>query len=367
MSVPLVDLKAQYRTIKPEIDAAVARIFANTSFIGGAEVTGFEERMADYCQTRYAIGLSSGTAALRLALQALGIGPGDEVITTAFTFIATAAAISHVGATPLLVDIDERTYNINPASVEAAITPRTKAIIPVDLYGQPADMDAIMAIAREHKLRVIEDACQAIGATYKGRKAGGLGDVGCFSFYPSKNLGGAGDGGMVVTSDEALTDKIRMLRDHGRTTHYGHALVGYTNRLDALQAAVLNVKLEHLDRWNEARRQHAATFSAALAGTGCVTPYEAEGCRSVYHVYAVRVPGDRDTIVADLRERGIGAGVHYPMPVYLQPAYADLGQPAGSCPVTEACSASIMSLPMYPELTEEQIDTVVNALRDNLA
>jgi dTDP-4-amino-4,6-dideoxygalactose transaminase len=367
MAIPLVDLKAQYRTIKPEIDAAVARVFENTSFILGSEVATFEERMASYCEARCAVGVSSGTAALHLCLLACGVKPGDEVITTAFTFIATAAAISHVGATPVMVDIDERTYNIDPAAIEAAITPRTKAIIPVHLYGQPANMDAIMAVAKKHGLRVIEDACQAIGATYRGHKVGAIGDMGCFSFYPSKNLGGAGDGGMVVTNDPALDDQLRKLRDHGRTSHYGHGMIGYTYRLDALQAAVLDVKLDHIDDWNQARRLHAASYTAGLAGSGCITPFEADGCRSVYHVYAVRVPGERDAIVADLRARGIGAGVHYPVPVHLQPAYAALGQGVGSCPVAEACSANILSLPIYPELTTEQVSEVVGALKANLS
>ena len=366
MAIPLVDLKAQYRTIKPELDAAVARIFENTSFIGGQEVASFEARMAEYCQTQYAVGVGSGTAALQLSMLACDIGPGDEVITTAMTFIATAAAIVHVGATPVVVDIDERTCNIDPKAIEAAITPRTKAIIPVHLYGQPAEMDAINAIAREHGLRVIEDACQAVGASYKGRRAGSLGDVGCFSFYPGKNLGAAGDGGLVVTNDKALYERISLLRDHGRTSHYGHAVVGYTHRLDALQAAVLNVKLDYLEGWNAARRQWAGAYTAALAGTDCITPYEAEGCRSIYHLYTVRVPGDRDEMLAALRAGGIGAGVHYPLPVHLQEAFAYLGKGEGTCPLAEACAASTLSLPIYPELTEEQLSEVVAAVKSYL-
>jgi len=367
MAIPLVDLKAQYATIKPELDAAVARIFTNTSFIGGQEVADFESRMAAYCGSEYALGVSSGTDALQMAMLACDVGPGDEVITTAFTFIATAAAIAHVGATPVVVDIDEATYNIDPEAIEAAITSRTKAIIPVHLYGQPARMDEINAIAKRHGLRVIEDACQAVGADYKGRGAGSLADVGCFSFYPSKNLGGAGDGGLVTTSDKDLYERIALLRDHGRTSHYGHSVVGYTHRLDALQAAVLNVKLDHLDAWNTARRYWAGAYTAALADTGCITPVEAEGCRCVYHVYALRVPGDRDAIVADLRERGIGAGVHYPLPVHLQDAFAYLGKGEGTCPVAEACAKRVLSLPIYPELTENQITEVVTAVRENLA
>ncbi|MBC7237679.1 MAG: DegT/DnrJ/EryC1/StrS family aminotransferase [Chloroflexi bacterium] len=361
MSVPLVDLKAQYHAIKADVDAAVARIFENGSFILGAEVRDFEQAFAHYCHTGYAVGVSSGTAALQLSLMACDIGPGDEVITTPFTFIATAAAISHVGARPVFVDIDPRTYNIDPAKIKAAITPRTRAILPVHLYGQPADMDPILELARRHGLRVIEDACQAVGATYHGRKAGSMGDLGCFSFYPSKNLGGAGDGGMVVTNDKELAERVRILRDHGRTDHYGHQRIGFTHRLDALQAAVLGAKLRYLDTWNEMRRAHAATYNELLASCDLVTPFEAEGCRSVYHLYVVRV-SRRDELLAALHESGIGAGVHYPCPVHLQPAYAELGLSRGSHPIAETCADTVLSLPMYPEMTREHIDQVVEAL-----
>ena len=279
------------------------------------------------------------------------------------------AAIAHVGAKPVLVDIDPRTYNIRPEAIEAAITPRTRAIIPVHLYGQPAEMDAINDAARAHGLRVIEDACQAIGAAYQGdgqapaRKAGSLGDMGCFSFYPSKNLGGAGDGGMVTTDDDALAERVRRLRDHGRTSHYGHCVLGFTYRLDALQAAVLNVKLPFIDAWNEARRRHAATYNALLADTDLITPYEAEGCRSVYHVYATRTP-QRDRVYQHLRDAGIGAGIHYPLPLHLQEACASLGGQRGDYPVSESVAKGELSLPMYPELTQEQIETVVGAIRE---
>jgi dTDP-4-amino-4,6-dideoxygalactose transaminase len=362
MPIPLVDLKAQYRTIKPEIDAAVARIFENTSFILGPEVEAFERAFASYCGTSYAVGVSSGTAALQLALMVCGVGEGDEVITTPFTFIATTAAITHVGAKPVFVDVDARTYNMDPARIAAAITPRTKAILPVHLYGQPAEMGPILQVARQHSLRVIEDACQSVGASYAGRKAGNLGDLGCFSFYPSKNLGGAGDGGMVTTQDAALADRIQKLRDHGRTGKYTHGMVGSTDRLDALQAAVLGVKLKYVDAWNDARRVHARTYNALLADTDLVTPYEAEGCHAVYHVYAVRTPR-RDALLAHLQGQGIGASIHYPLPVHLQPAYADLGLPLGSFPAAELCAASELSLPLYPELTPVQIDQVVHALK----
>jgi len=363
MSIPLVDLKAQYHSIKAEIDAATARIFENSSFILGAEVEAFERDFAHYCGVKHAIGVSSGTDALQLALLGYGIGEGDEVITTSFTFIATAAAISHVGAKPVLVDIDPRTYNIDPAKIEAAITPRTKAILPVHLYGQPAQMTPILEIAGRYGLRVIEDACQAHGATYFGRKTGGLGDVACFSFYPSKNLGGAGDGGMLTTNDDAFAEWARKVRDHGRTGKYVHGLIGFTYRLDALQAAILRVKLAHLDAWNEARRRHAATYNELLASTGVVLPQEAEGCRSVYHVYVIRTP-QRDELLAHLQRRGIGASVHYTLPIHLQPAYAALGLPRGAFPVAEACAESVISLPMYAELTRDQIEEVVEAIKE---
>ena len=365
MSIPLVDLKAQYETIKPEIDAAVARILENTSFILGSEVETFEHAFACYCETEHAVGVSSGTAALQLALLACDIGEGDQVITTAFTFIATAAAISHVGAEPVLVDIDEATYNIDASEIEAAITPRTKAILPVHLYGQPADMDPILDIARRHDLRVIEDAAQAVGATYKGKKAGSLGDVACFSFYPSKNLGAAGDGGMVVTDDGEVADQIRKLRDHGRTSHYGHSMIGFTYRLDAMQAAILDVKLDYIDAWNKARRQHAATYNKRFSGMDVVTPQEKADRRAVYHVYALRA-SNRDALVEYLRANDIGASIHYPLPIHLQPAYAHLGLGEGSYPVAEACARDILSLPIYPEMTEDQVRKVVDTVQEFL-
>ncbi|MFH1085297.1 MAG: DegT/DnrJ/EryC1/StrS family aminotransferase [Chloroflexota bacterium] len=361
MPIPLVDLRAQYRTIKPELDAAVARIFENTSFILGREVEQFEAAMAAYCGVRYAVGVSSGTAALDLALAAYGIGPGDEVITTPMTFVATAAAIAHVGATPTFADVDPDTANLDPAQIEAAITPRTRAILPVHLYGQPCDMEPIMAVARAHGLRVIEDACQAVGASYQGRKAGALGDVGCFSFYPSKNLGAAGDGGMLVTDDDAIADRVRKLRDHGRTSHYGHALIGHTHRLDALQAAVLGVKMPHLDDWNEARRAWARMLDDLLAPAGVRAIKEAPGCRAIYHIYAVRVP-DRDAVLERLHVRGIGASIHYPIPVHRQEAFAYLNLDEGRYPAAEAIAREELSLPIYPELTPEQVREIAAGL-----
>lgn len=366
MPIPLVDLKAQYHSIKTEVDAAIARIMENTSFILGKEVELFEQAFAAYCGVGHAVGVSSGTDALQLALLACDVGPGDEVITTTMTFIATAAAISHVGARPVLVDVDPRTRNIDPACIEAAITPRTKALLPVHLYGMPADMDPITAIARAHGLRVIEDACQAHGATYKGRRTGGLADAACFSFYPAKNLGGAGDGGAFTTNDPDLAARVRNLRDHGRTTKYSHSAVGYTYRLDALQAAILAVKLPHLDAWNQARRDRAARYNASLAASGATLPYETPGCRSVYHIYGIVVER-RDALLQHLQGQGIGAGIHYPIPVHLQPAYADLGWSAGAFPRAEAIAAHELSLPLYAEMTDAQQDEVVAAIVEFLA
>lgn len=371
MAIPLVDLKAQYRAIKPELDAAVTRVLENTSFILGTEVQSFERAFAAYCGASQAIGVASGTDALLLTLKAMGIGPGAEVITTPFTFIATAAAITHAGTQPVFVDIHARTCNLNPELIEAAITPRTRAIMPVHLYGQPAQMAPILEIAQRHHLRVIEDACQAVGADYRGRKVGSLGDAGCFSFYPSKNLGAAGDGGMVVTNDVDLAERIRCLRDHGRTGKYAHSVVGYTSRLDAMQAAILGAKLKFLDGWNEARRRHAAYYGALLAECELIgpegVPWEAEGCRAVYHVYGVRLQARhtlrRDALLEHLHALGIGASAHYPLPLHLQPAYASLGIPRGSFPVAEAWADGEVSLPLYPELTTQQVEEVVAAVR----
>jgi len=366
MPIPLVDLKAQYQSIQPEIDAAIQRIVSNTSFIMGKEVSDFEQAFAEYCGVDYAIGVSSGTGALFLALLGYDIGPGDEVITTPFTFFATGEAISQVGARPVFVDIDPITFNIDPALIEAAITPYTRAIMPVHLYGQPADMDAINTIAQEYDLVVIEDAAQAHGSFYKGKRAGNLGDAACFSFYPSKNLGCYGDGGAVVTNDEKLAIRVRKLRDHGRVTKYEHDELGYGHRIDALQTAVLGVKLPRLDDWNEGRRQRAAYYDELLADTPLITPRNHPETTPVYHCYTVRTP-NRDAIVESLQAAGIGVGVHYPIPLHLQPAYRFLELEAGSYPVSEEMSAEVMSLPLYAELTEEQQDEVVAAVKEALA
>ncbi|MGQ9909554.1 MAG: DegT/DnrJ/EryC1/StrS family aminotransferase [Candidatus Flexifilum sp.] len=363
-TIPLVDLKANYLSIKDEIDAAIARVLDHTGFIGGAEVSAFETAFAAYQRTRRCVGVASGTAALFLTLKALGIGPGDEVITTPHTFIATVEPIEALGARTVLVDIDPVTFIIDPDQIEAAITPRTKAIIPVHLYGQIAPMDRIMAIARRHGLRVIEDAAQAHGAEYQGQRAGAWGDAACFSFYPGKNLGAFGDGGAVCTHDDALADAIARLRDHGRTSKYAHAVIGYGERLDALQAAILNAKLPHLDAWNQARRRAAAVYDRALADLpGVHPPVPLDGAQHSYHIYCLTVDGDRDAILSELHARGIGAGIHYPIPLHLQGALAHYGIGAGAFPHSERAAARIISLPIYPEITAEQQAAVVDALR----
>lgn len=363
MKIPLVDLPAQYQTIKPEIDAAMQRVVGNATFILGPEARTFEEHFAAFCGVKHAIGLDSGTAALHLALLALGIGAGDEVITTTHTFIATSEAIVLTGARPVLVDIDPRTYNLDPNKVEAAITPRTKAIIPVHLYGQPAEMDPLLEVASRRGIAVIEDAAQAHGALYRGQRAGSMGDMACFSFYPGKNLGAYGDAGALVTNDDALADKIRMLRDHGRTTKYEHEITGYGYRLDGLQAAVLDVKLQHLPEWNERRRAHADYYTELLSNLDVTVPYEPAHLRAVYHLYVIRTRG-RDALLQYLKEHDIEAGIHYPVPLHLQPVYKDLGYRRGDFPETEKAASEILSLPLYPELTHAQMERVVETMRD---
>ncbi len=364
-NIPLVDLKAQYHSIKPEMDAAIANILENTAFIGGKALTSFETAFAAFQGTRRCVGCSTGTSAIFLALKALGIGPGDEVIVPAHTFIASAEPIVYVGAKPVFVDVDPVTYNIDPTKIEAAITPATKAIIPVHLYGQLAPMDDIMAIANRHNLLVIEDSAQAHAAELNGKRAGAWGRIACFSFYPGKNLGAYGDGGAICTNDDALADLILKLRDHGSVVKYQHDIVGYCDRLDGLQAAVLGVKLPHLEDWTEARRRAAARYNELLRDIpGVVTPVEGPGFRHVYHIYCIRVPGNRDTVLKELQARGIGAGIHYPVPLHLQPAFAYLGYQRGAFPCAEEITASIISLPIYAELTEEQMVQVASTLRE---
>ena len=353
LSVPFVDLKAQYQTIKPEIDAAIARVIENTTFIMGREVAAFEKSFAAYVGARFCIGVNSGTAALQLALMACGIGEDDEVIVPSFTFFATAEAVSVLGATPVFVDIDPISYSVTASAIEKAITPRTRAIIPVHLYGQPADLNPILALAEQHNLQVIEDAAQAHGAEYKGKRVGSLGQVGCFSFYPSKNLGAYGEAGAIVTNDENLAARLRLLRDHGSTSKYAHAIVGYNFRMEEIQAAVLNVKLPHLDDWNNQRRAHAAAYNELLKDSGLVLPCEMDYARHVYHVYAVQCD-NRDELQNRLTAKNVQCGVHYPLPIHLQAAYASLGYKAGDLPVTERLSERVLSLPMFAELTDAQ-------------
>jgi dTDP-4-amino-4,6-dideoxygalactose transaminase len=361
--IPFVDLKAQYATIRDEVNAAIQRVLDSCQFTLGSEVAAFEAAFAAHCQASYGIGVNTGTSALHLALLAADIGAGDEVITVPFTFVATVSAIDYVGATPVFVDIDPRTFTMDPAALEDAITPRTRAIVPVHLYGQPADMDPILEVARRHGLAVIEDACQAHGAEYKGRRVGSLGDLGCFSFYPGKNLGACGEGGMVVTNDAAHARRIRMLRDWGAEEKYRHVLKGYNFRMEAIQGAVLLVKLRHLERWTEARRNAAAAYDTLLAGSGVATPEAMDYARHVWHIYAIRTR-DRAAWQAALHERGIQTGIHYPTPVHLLPAFADLGYAAGRFPHAEAAAREVLSLPMFAEITESQCEAVGRAVRE---
>ena len=360
--IPFVDLKAQYAGIKTEVNAAIQGILDSCQFTLGTEVAEFEKEFARYSGAEIGVGVNTGTSALHLALLAADIGPGDEVITVPFTFVATVAAIVYTGATPVLVDIDPVTFTMDPAALEAAITPRTRAIMPVHLYGQMADMDPILAIARKHKLIVIEDAAQAHGAEYKGRRAGSVGNMGCFSFYPGKNLGAYGEGGMVVTDHPEYARKIRMLRDWGAEKKYQHVLKGYNYRLEGIQGAVLRVKLRHLEAWTEARRAAAARYDEALAGSGVVTPTALAHNRHVYHIYAIRT-SKRQAWMDALAAQEIQSGIHYPIPVHLLPAYADLGYKSGDFPHSEAAANEVMSLPMFPELTAAQTDTVSEAIR----
>lgn len=359
--VPYFELGAQYRSIKPEIDAAVSRVLESSHFVLGEEVAAFEREFAKYCGASECIALNSGTSALHLALLAAGVGPGDEVITVPFTFVASVATIVYTGARPVLVDIDPHSFNMNPATVEAAITSRTKAIMPVHLYGQPADMDSILEIAQRHSLVVIEDAAQAHGAKYKGRSAGNLGDIGCFSFYPTKNLGAYGEGGAVTTNNSEYAKKIRMLRDWGQDTKYHHVLHGFNYRMEGLQGAILRVKLRHLEQWIETRRAIASRYIQQLANSGLSLPREMPLVRHVYHVYSLRAP-DRDAFRSSLQEEGIQTAVHYAIPVHLQPAYADLGYPSGSFPESEAAANEVVALPIYPELNADQVEAVCHAV-----
>ena len=359
MKVPLLDLKLQYATIRNDVLTAIAEVLDSQVCIGGPKVAELEQKVAEISDCKFSVGVTSGTDALLASLMALNIGPGDEVITTAFTFFATAGSISRTGALPVFVDIDPRTYNLDPSKIEAAITGRTKAIIPVHLYGQMCDMDPIMEVAAKHNLYVIEDAAQSITATYKGRKAGSIGTVGCFSFFPSKNLGGAGDGGMIVTNDPALHERLVAMRSHGSQRKYYHKFVGGNFRLDPLQAAILLVKLPHLGDWSEARRRNAAYYNRAFASSSVQTPWINPDCVSIFNQYTIRV-SNRDSLVQALKQEGIGAEIYYPLAMHEQECFAGKCRVAGSLHESETASHSVLSLPVYPELTQDQLDCVAD-------
>ncbi len=364
--IPFVDLKSQYASIKSEVNTAIQGVLESCQFTLGSEVAAFEQEFAAYCQAQHGIGVNSGTSALHLALLAAGVGPGDEVITVPFTFVATVAAIHYSGAKTVFVDIDPRSFTMDINAIEAAITPRTKAILPVHLYGQAADMDPILDIAKRHGLVVIEDAAQAHGAEYKGRRTGSMGDMGCFSFYPGKNLGAYGEGGMVTTDNPGYARTLRMLRDWGAERKYEHVLKGYNYRLEGIQGAVLRVKLRHLEAWTEARRAAAAHYDRLFAGSGVQTPAAIPYSRHVYHIYAIRT-GQRKAWQDSLQGQGIQTGIHYPIPVHLLPAYADLGYERGQFPHAEKAADEVLSLPMFPELTVAQCETVASAVKKLVA
>lgn len=364
--VPFIDLTAQRLPLAQEIDEALARVMRSNSYILGEEVALFEQEFAAYCDVAHAVGVDSGTSALELILRAYDIGPGDEVITAANTFVATTFAISYTGARPVLVDVDPYTYTLDIIQLQEAITPRTRAIMPVHLFGQPADMEPILTLAHQHNLIVIEDACQAHGARYKGRRAGSMGHAAAFSFYPAKNLGAFGDGGMVVTNDATIAEAVSKLRNYGQSEKYHHDLLGYNRRLDTLQAAVLRIKLKHLDEWNAARSAHARLYQQLLGGNGVRLPVEANYSEAVWHLYVIRTTA-RDELQAYLKERHIGTGIHYPVPVHLQPAHRDLGYSVGDFPVTEHSAGELLSLPMYAELTPALVAYVADTIKAFLA
>lgn len=361
MTIPMVDLKRQYHALKKEIDAAVSDVLTQTQFILGPNVSLLEEEVAAYHQLPHAIGVANGTDALLLALRSCGIKAGDEVITTPFTFIATAEVIALLNATPVFADICPDTFNINPDLIAKKITPKTKAIIPVHLFGHPADMDPILEIAQKHDLKVIEDCAQSFGAKYKSQLTGTIGDIGCFSFFPSKNLGGYGDGGMVITKDKNIAGQIRMLRNHGSSVRYHHAEVGYNSRLDEIQAAILRVKLKHIDQFNLARRKNAAAYCAALNRKDIILPSVAERCEHVFHQFTIRAQ-NRDVIVNALKEKGIASAIYYPVPLHQQEIFVKLYNNLNKLPVSEMCAREVLSLPMFPELASDEIRLIVDVI-----
>ena len=363
MKVPLLDIKIQYQALKEEIDEAVGQVLNHCGFVLGPEVKKLEEELAQYCDAKYAVGVASGTDALLLALRALGVGPGDEVITTGFSFFSTAGVITRLGAVPVFCEIDEKTFNLDPGSIESKISHKTKAILPVHLFGQMADMDKICEIAAAHKIPVVEDAAQAIGAKYHDRPAGSIGSIGCFSFYPSKNLGAYGDGGITTTNSEELDDLLRMLRVHGSKPKYIHHLVGYNSRLDTIQAAILLVKLKYLNEWHEQRRAHARVYDKEFAGVGnIITPYAEDFNYHIYNQYTV-VVDNRDKLKTYLAENEIGFDIYYPIPLHMQKCYESLGYKAGDLPVTEKLADKVISLPVYPEMTEDQQAYVIDKVK----
>ncbi len=361
MNLQMVDVVGQYKRIKTDVDSAIHAVLDSGMFIQGKEVGEFECAMAGYLGTRFAVGCASGTDALQIAMMALGIGRGDEVITTPFTFVATAETIAILGATPVYVDIEPGTLNIDPAKIEVAITPRTKAIIPVHLYGQPADMDAILAVARKHSIPVIEDSAQAVGASYKGKKVCSMGEFGCISFFPSKNLGCFGDGGMIVTNDPVLAEKARVIAAHGSRARYYHEVLGVNSRLDTLQAVILNVKLPHLEAYNTARQNAAQRYNELLEGLPVKVPFVAPGGEHIFHQYTLRAPR-RDALAAFLKGKGIPHAIYYPVPLHLQKAFAMAGGKEGDFPVTEQAAREVISLPMHTELTEKHVQMVTGAI-----
>jgi dTDP-4-amino-4,6-dideoxygalactose transaminase len=364
MKVPFIDFTEQYEAIKTRLDKDLKKVFVKADFILGEEAKTFEEEFAKFCGVKYAVGVNSGTDALYLALGALDITVGDEVVLPTFTFIATALCISYTGAKPVFVDIEEETYNIDPKKLEAVITDRTKAIIPVHLYGQPANMEEIRAIAKKRNIKIVEDACQAHGAMYKGKRAGALGDIGCFSFYPTKSLGAFGDAGMVITDRDDINEKVKMLRDYGRKGRYEHKIKGYNSRLDTIQAVVLSAKLKYLDQWNAMRGKLAAYYCELLKGIpGVVVPTIKSNRTHVFQTFAVRVP-NRDQVCEKMKEKGVSVLIHYPIPIHLQEAYADVGHKKGDFPVSERIADEILSLPMYPHMDKKQIKYVCASLKE---
>lgn len=367
MKVPFLDLKGQYQKIKSEVDREIQSVIDSCAFINGPATKNFEKNFAHYCGVKYAVGVANGTDALHLALRAIGIGKGDEVITAPNTFIATTEAITLAGAMPVFVDINAETYNIDVSKIEEKITPKTKAIIPVHLFGQPADMAPIVRLAKKYNLKVIEDACQAHGAYYHGNRVGSFGDVACFSFYPGKNLGAYGDGGAVATNDEEIARNVARLADHGSLIKYQHDVEGVNSRLDSIQAAILDVKLKYLDQWNEQRRNNAYLYNKFLqAVDSVITPAELENTKPVYHLYVIQAD-NRDDLLMKLKDDGIGTGIHYPKALHQQPAYEYMGLKEGSFPMAEQCVSRYLSLPMFPELTEPMIKTVCDAIKKYVA